>query len=86
MSAMNQGCCLPVFSPLGRGGPPGGRTPLTAAVWAAFVTLGIPEIFTLAHPEWIPAVSRALAKWVGEVSSSQGTVRKKEQEFQESNA
>lgn len=75
---MDQGCCLPVFSALGRGGPPDGRTPLTAAIWAAFVTLGIPEILTLAHPDWIPAVSRSLAKWVRGSFEFTGNSKKKE--------
>lgn len=86
MSPMNQGFCLPGFFPLRRGGcrvsvspPPPRRTPPTAEAGAAFVTHRIPEIFMLAHPEWIPAVPWALANWVRGSFKLTGNCKTKEQ-------
>lgn len=67
------------FFPLRRGGSPDGRTPPAAGAWAAFVTHRIPEIFVLAHPEWIPAVPRALANWVRGSFKLTGNCKTKEQ-------
>lgn len=67
------------------GGSPGQRTPPPSGAWAAFVAQRIPEIFMLAHPEWIPAVPWALANWVRGSFKLTGNCKTKNRQFQETN-
>lgn len=63
----------------GGGGSPVRRTPPPSGAWAAFVAQRIPEIFMLAHPEWIPAMPWALASWVRGSFKLTGNCETKEQ-------
>lgn len=71
------GCLFTRVIPGGRGaGPPSSARPRR---WVAFVAQRIPEIFMLAHPEWIPAMPWALASWVRGSFKLTGNCETKEQ-------
>lgn len=79
------GCLFSRVSPgeVGRVPRPAPAPPSGAC--AAFVVPRIPEIFMLAHPEWIPAVPWALANWVRGSFKLTGNCKTKNRQFQKTN-
>lgn len=87
MSPASRGVFYPGYPRGGGGGgrSPGQHTPPPSGAWAAFVAQRIPEIFMLAHPEWIPAVPWALANWVRGSFKLTGNCKTKNRQFHKTN-